>query len=211
MKKFRIEALKERNEWFNSLTPAEKRVEVAKDVLVSLKSGEFSLGLGYLSMEFNAAIAPGSNMQCVIEENEMTQCVGCAIAAIFYSRIALGNGVRNDLYHDNSNSLYFGREEIHEKFKDIFSENELEKIEVAYERCGLYGSSLALNVRYNYIMWGENKYALFASQNIDERVEFLEVKGYPLHLGINSHDYAQFRLILAIMENIIKNKGRFRV
>ncbi|MEM6737431.1 MAG: hypothetical protein AAF620_15325 [Bacteroidota bacterium] len=43
--------LKERNEWFDSLKPAEKRVEVARDLILSLKAGTFHPYGGYFSSE----------------------------------------------------------------------------------------------------------------------------------------------------------------
>lgn len=216
-KQFRIQNLEERNKWFDSLPVAEKRVEIAKDVLLSIMSGEFSPGEGYLCMRFRDEIAPDSNMQRVIEEKDKeTRCDGCGIAALFYSRIVLGNGVSNDHYYLHSDELDFEREEIHEKMKAVFSERQLEMVEVAYERDLYCAASIKYTIAQKCVDWADKKWKLFEEETKDERLKFIEDSGFRfafkgLDVMENGYSYRQLRLMVAIMENIIKNKGRFRV
>ena len=216
-KEFRIGNLEKRNEWFNSLPVAEKRVEIAKDVLLSIMSGEFSPGEGYLCMRFRDEIAPNSNMQFLIEEKDKrVKCVGCGIAALFYSRIALGNGVLNDQYFECSDELDFEREEIHEKMKAVFSERQLEMVEVAYERDQCYAELIQYTIAQKCVDWADKKWKLFEEETKDERLKFIKDNGFRfafkgLDVMENGYTYIKLRLMVAIMENIVKNKGSFRV
>lgn len=210
-----IEQAEARNKWFASLSAADKRVSIAKDVLESIRTRDFEPESGYLkvSKKRSAEIFPPyCDVQQTLLQEKGLKCEGCAIAAVFYSKIILGNGAVFTTDEDYNPELMFDDSEIHSNLDGIFTHKQLGMIEAAYELSSRYaidrGVSRDIGVRCSD--WGSRRHEKYWSHGKDERESFLKDFGYQGSFPHN-FDYSNLRLMIDIMENIIRNKGRFRV
>lgn len=220
--KQRIKDLKERNEWFNSLPVAEKRVEIAKDVIRSLATREFENNRKYLELNDHiGGFEPQCDIQDKIESSKQDGkifCSGCAISGLFYSSIMLGNGVKSNCFSKIS-YLYYDGDEIYDQMKGIFSREQLGLIESTYEGHVNFSLNRGVPVReaLRFEKWGQDRRNEFNNHRENEAMNFFEKLGC---VGFNYEadpvfyadlKYVRMRLMVEIMENIIKNKGTFKV
>ena len=205
----KIKNVQQRNEWFDSLPVAQKRVEIAKDVIDSLKSEHFSAADGYFELRSRNTFSRYCDLQSVVTSAGVT-CRGCAIAGVFYSKIFLGNGgTYTNMYEQHIAGL--DDVEIHDNLKSIFTTKQLGLIETAYE-CGRHyaekhGNSYHISARA--YRWGSKRVDKYSMHSLTQRQDFLNKFGYPKSL--NQREYINLRTMIDIMQNIINNKGRFRV
>ena len=186
----KIRNLEERNKWFNSLSKAEKRVEIAKDVIIAVKANLFRIGTGYFSTALRDTVTSrsyvgGEDLQSYLASSRSNNiiCRGCAVAGLFYSRIILGNEIQLNYREEKFYSIiHTSRGTIHNSLDNIFTTLQLDLVETAFER----------NV--------------YASELMTVKNEFLFERA--ISFGEN---YLKLReRLIAICENIIKNKGTFK-
>lgn len=185
-----FKTIKERNKWFHSLKPAGKRVEIAKDLIRSIESSHFRADTGYFQTFSATPFNPQADAQKEILKKGVF-CAGCAIAGLFYSRIALGGKIcfENLLQRERSPdsiSAYgtAGQKLIHKKMKRIFSSYQLDLIEAAYEETREYSENL--------------------SPKIDEAARWGKKMRKEGNVGPHED------LMIPICKNIIENKGTFK-
>lgn len=110
------------NAKFNALSPMEKRLAIARDILSQLKAGAFIAGSGYGS-EFRRGLLPQGDLQKNLSDGVV--CEGCAKAAILISKARLANEV---IVHNQSS-----QDMAHETSREIFGEECADVIEALYE------------------------------------------------------------------------------
>ncbi len=189
---------------FSKLTKAEKRVRIAKDAIKQLNLKVFISTPGrYVNIEAKEG--------CEIERfNDLksqlpnTVCEVCAKGALFIAEISERNNI-SLREADSSRST-----EITKRLNYLFSKNQLDLIETAYELTPIIDSNPFL-VIYNNNLNTENEYGdrLSPSDFIRKNKENLTEDCIKAIKFGNKYRNDTNRL-LAILENIIKNKGEFR-
>ena len=169
------------NKKFQELTRAEKRVAIAKDVLISLKQKRIRANTGsyFCYTNFDEFDENDSAKKHI----NQIKCECCALGATLLSTVKFANTLTiSDLrFYSGSHGRSW------QIFKDIFTPKQLALIEYAFEH-NTYGNRIAQNVFYEYISYKKQR----------EAVDF----------GLK---YAkEDERLVAIMENIIKNKGTFK-
>lgn len=182
--------IKESNIVFNKLSKAEKRVAIAKDVLKQLDEGVFVAERGIYSrivdIEQNALytqdclIDPLKDLKTSIENKEVI-CNVCAKGAVFSSLVHFKNEV--SIKDGDGITSY----EVKKKAKGIFPEKMLDRMETLFE---------AMN-------YDEYEYEMEAGEAGLTYYPDKKVKAFA-----KKYDSADGRMI-AIMKNIIRNKGEF--
>lgn len=156
-------SIRRKNARFNKKTKLEKRVAIAKDVLLQLKANKYIATRGvYLHADKPIADIPHYGevqLQPILLKNNAPKCEVCARGAMFCSAVRLGNNF-NINRHNTSCEKRIYSASFENIEKSIFSSSIISKIEEYFE-------------------------------NSD-------------HIHENDID-----AMIAIMENIIKNKGRF--
>jgi hypothetical protein len=214
--KARKRAIARENRLFEKLSPADKRVQIARDVLSQIELKKFipesgvwlgsgdSGGSELFSMK---DVEKDAELRDVINKTEV--CTGCALGGIFMCAIKrvddlkigqlaavkeakhnvkqYGYDLEDALTHDMGPDLV----DILKYMKRFFTENQLELIELAFE-IGSGGissdGSAAHESARSFLVVDEDRYH-------DDESE-----------GIINNDSDRLRLI---MENIIVNKGTF--
>jgi len=183
--------LEERNEWFNSLTRAEKRVEVAKELVWLLQKNLFRATHDYFVAETELQepdymFENGEDLQPLFEvpvmEEEGIRCEGCGIAGMFLAAVRLGNKVKAK---HGGFGAYFSDDDIHNAIKHVFTSSQLDKIEYAYEQVSMIDCHFNIDEdeSYRIEIWRE-------SRGLARREKDTEA-------------------LIAICKNIVKNKGEF--
>lgn len=178
-----IKNLEKRNEWFNSLSKKEKRIEICKDLIKQLKAKKFQALTGsYFSADSDEKLRKDDSLQELIE-NGTLHCEGCHKAGLFYSAIRLRNKVTVKGYDvkDCSLDYYNDNTRIVRSLADIFTRKQLDLMEVAFEY------DMNMNCE-NLVRKNRIKAADFGRmyENDDDRM-------------------------IAICKNIIKNEGLFKL
>jgi heat shock protein HspQ len=194
------------NNYFNGLSPEQKRVAIAEDVLLQMKTKKIVPHSGtYFKIDDDGDIDSDSQISLQKLLPRKT-CQTCALGALFHSHIKYNNKVTfKDYYNDPIGDL------ITSKLKDYFIHEQLSMIEYAFE--GFHGGIFDVNPMYASL----NGQAQFAD-NVDryENIpqDFIkklqDSNSYFHHLEINdeNYDYEDFRMY-QIMHNIIRNNGTF--
>lgn len=181
-------ALEKKNKAFKKLGKLEKRVEIAKDVIAQVKANKYKGRCGeYINAEDLDNYLNGEyvSLQPILLEKDYT-CEVCAKGGLFLSTVRKRNKFEvSDLY-DLPNNSY----QIVSELEDIFTENQLDLIECAFEGRLVMGSC------------NDN---ITLSDISDEPTKLAEKAFEFYHKYTNDND----RLI-AIMQNIIDNKGVFK-
>lgn len=185
-----IDALvKAKNEQFKALTPSQKRVFVAKDVislinsnLIRPKNGDWvKVAPKYQSGE--------KSLQKEILNGNITKCECCALGAMFVSCAITNNKTTTEggEFEHIGDNIYDG-DRLPNKLNTIFSRNQLILIERAYELGdGYFGND------YDYHNYHDDG----------------NVAASPAVKFGRKYKNNKARLI-AIMENIIANEGKFK-
>lgn len=191
---------------------AGKRVLVAKDILLQIAARKFDPQTSkFLLIESNQLekMEGSDSLQgCLLDNN--TGCRGCAIGGAMMSMIRFNNtAIFNDTNYNNENERHLAYHKgtrvaksadnalLSQQLKDLFGEEQLRLIEQAFERCsGVY--RLKAISRYNQFSYDK-------LIEMDLKNDSPQWKAYMFG---RAHYEDKDRLV-AIMENIIKNKGTF--
>lgn len=169
------------------MSPAEKRVEIAKDLIARIQLEQISaLGSnGIVSFQYTDFAS--DSIKSLLENVETTVCKVCAKGGLLMSYIGRVNEMsRQDLIsHEGQNSNYcFDPESLHhQKLKEVFDVEQLVLIEEAFE-----GRTVLGDGTFNFVVKNEKRYDAYSYKE--------------------QYEDANERLI-AIAENIIKNEGTF--
>ena len=175
------EQLVERNKKFHKLSPAKQRVEIAKDVLLQLKSKKYVATTGRYFDLRRDYFSKNSNQEEKFFKTKSAQeaidldgikCEVCARGAIFASRCRLGNDAINPEY---SSATYFSKEE-----------------RKVIDPC--FGTELKLMIEYLFELGGAG----------DRQPEYQDVADRWIDLVYASTPEHRMKLI---MKNLIRNNG----
>jgi hypothetical protein len=198
-------SIAEMNREFEGLTPAEKRVRIARDVLAQLREGKIVPTQGmYLAGRVFAAVryddfGASEKLDSVIRSRmgKGEQCNVCALGAVFTAAVLRADGLTVD--------------EIREKgvgarpdwyLKDFFTDEAMDAIETAFEVNKVWSG-------------GETTDELFIEHDPARWDDYRGEYVYDARLGTDKHGRgrsrpsAELRMRL-IMENIVANGGSFR-
>lgn len=131
-------ATKYRNEQFQKLTPSEKRVQIARDVLAQLRSKRLVATSGsWLTGVFGDSLYSREDVENNVELQDLLKkqetCEGCALGGMFmcaverHNKLKVGN-LPNDGLIDEDDAVNYLRK--------FFPINQLDEIEAAFERGG---------------------------------------------------------------------------
>lgn len=210
------------NKKFEKLSPSEKRVAIARDVLTQLaskrlvpKAGAWLEVKGGSELFSEKMLGSDQELQEILSKTK--ECTGCALGGLFLSAVCKADKLKLselecvDEDHYNSYNLQFvGQADISMKdsfsyLKRFFSEDQLNLIEFTFE-LGLGA------VGYNDD--GKDKEKLVDASLASTALEFFNFKDYDLLEDLDADtrrdlaptDLVRMRLI---MENIVVNKGKF--
>lgn len=114
--------IKKWNEYFKSLSPSEKRIAIAKDVLFQLKKGRYSASAGnYVSFHQRH-----ENNEDVQSNFNGIRCEVCAVGSAVMSCIKFTNDAT---FHQ----VKWDDEKVYEKLTKYFSKKQLCLMEYAFE------------------------------------------------------------------------------
>ena len=183
----------EGNKAFAKMGKMQKRVAIAKDVIASINSKKFKATPGtYCQLKLNEKHEFEKEgkveLQTLMETGVVEKCDVCAIGGIFASKVAIGNKFKVDIQAEDywSDSQFVietdtdDDELLIENLKGIYNEEELRLIEYAFE-----GEDIGF--RHN-----------------DESDEFHK-KALSYYKVYKKAD----ERLIAIMQNIIRNEGKF--
>jgi hypothetical protein len=187
-------SIERKNKAFDAMEPRAKRVAIARDVIENLKSKKLVARAGsYLMVRdgeefgqpyFNNFYGDdGSNKNGSFQEtlNSIPQCQVCAKGAIFACTVMRRNQVKNNQVPYNDCYNWTG-DSLFELLGNIFSPMQLRLIEVEFEREDIEWQ--------NHMISGADK--IKPLMQLDERFDTDEDR------------------LIAIMKNIIRNRGTFR-
>lgn len=216
------EAIARRNAAFAKLEPAAKRVVVAKDVITSLNAKRLKAkaniylnawpkydrmeafkGLRSYSDEWYARAASFSESDAQTALlNQQLSCEACAIGSVFVCAVE-----RMDrLTVDEFKSLR--QAGIREYLGDLFSPEQLDLMETAFERTTEYVQSR----RYNPGKYSDSVYdpSEDAAAELDQAVDFGNNFAREGYADDDEVDFDADGCMRAIMQNIIDNAGEFK-
>jgi len=180
---------------FNKLTKAEKRIAIAKDVLMAIKSDVYNPETGnYVEPYFFSYFNRKDSVQTLLLQDRLKGCTVCALGACFLSLVKFTNRLTIDeLTPIDANTMFINdNTKIHSngkatsRLRKIFSKTQLTLIEVAFERSAYFADGVRINKELI-----EN--AVYFWQNFTRYEE----------------DSVSEELLTGIMENIIANNGEF--
>lgn len=126
------------NKKFDALSPKEKRISIAKDVILSVNAGRFYMKTGSY---FNAQTTKTTkDLQEVLCDTEGS-CQVCAMGGVFASKVRLGNSFTTE----GEKHIGVDDDTILNTLKGIFSEKQLRTIEGAFERGIVWDSPFSLS------------------------------------------------------------------
>lgn len=179
--------IEERNAWFKALSPSQKRIAVAQDVIDQIETEKYKAHTGqYFDIS-------GLSDECTLQESidlEGSSCSVCAMGAVFASRVRLGNEVEE---YDPSG------DDITEALEGIFEEEQLRLMEVAFEG-------------YDAAHWFDENYGE-DGEEVDEdgdtdwfinHDKFHDATTFRYGIKGDNKD-----VLIAIMKNVIANNGEF--
>jgi hypothetical protein len=187
------EKIEKENEAFLNMSKADKIVRIAEDCIVRIQLNQITASKGNVT-RFNESFKSERDLKNIV--NDGVTCSACAKGGLFLSYVGR---VNNFCYGDlqNKNAI---RDNEHTKLLEIFSVEQLALIEAAFEgKQYLHEISLKGQVR---------KYRTFFRKHggtydyYQGKLDFDEAD--------STNENSNKRLI-AICENIIKNKGVFKL
>jgi hypothetical protein len=174
---------------------AEKRVTLAKDVILQLElqrliaySGDYICGLNLTFDENGKLIKNDVELQSILPTQT---CRVCAKGAFFIADI-----MRRDKMKISEAKHGIGNEKIVRRLSDIFTRNQLDLIETAFEKSVIYEENETLM---------EEK-VIKSTGDVDYIYTPLAKKA--ISFGKKYKDTTN--RMIAIMNNIIKNNGEFK-
>lgn len=171
------------NAAFEKLTPSEKRVAIAQEVIVQLATKRLIASPGtWLDFSFERT-DEDPELQSILKETK--ECHGCALGGMFMCAVEKANKLKVselDCIDDGGAS----QDDVFDYMSRFFTEEQLHLIEVCFEQGNGAGNVGGTQLDQALAFFGENE------DGYDPEVE------------------AAVRMRL-IMENIVANKGRFVV
>jgi hypothetical protein len=188
------------NTSWDLMTPTEKRLAIVGDVIAQVKARHFRAEMQvYCRINDGNILHDGdTQLQKILEQNS---CQVCAKGAIFAANILRNN---NLVWRDYQASLINQVNE--DRLGDLWTETEFDTIETAFEMCPINDSNPELVTRYEpykpldcFDEWEEwyEENGQWLTPLADRAAKF--GYGYP-----NSE-----KRLLAIMENMLSNEGKF--
>lgn len=177
---------------FSKLSKPEKRVAIAKDVLEQLKlkiytadSGRYVAYLRFIDTENY----PGKNEDIKTNFDKIQHCYVCAMGACLMSATKFANKLN---FSDIGSTIGDLRnEKVKKLFSSIFDPKQLLMIEIAFE-----GDTMR-----------ENAYRIgYEIFNVDNDNDLR----HSCHKFYRRYEENDEERLIAIMKNIIKNKGEFK-
>lgn len=191
--------IERKNARFESMTPEQRRVAIAKDALKQIEvkryrplRGHYVVGSEFFDKNIVNDSRIGEQQVCTVMSDNMPSCQVCARGALFLSSITLFDKLRvNSLptlrYRFDNRYLYTSLDNIdlcgadmQVQERKFFSKQQITLIETAFEGSVIHGNSNGLT----------------------------EVQIEAAELFSKNYKNSNNRLI-AILKNIIKNKGEF--
>lgn len=229
-KKLTLEQLNKRieksNEKFASMTPAQKRVEIAYDCMARLSVGQLTGNQGNICrFETKESDSWGDRKEIDVNQKDNIQellkkgieCSVCAKGGLLMSYVGRVNefkvgNLSNTQYHDGNlddveyNTVTDGE---HTKLLELFDVHQLALIETVFEdeqclRKDAEGKKIVIDEdgAKDYRNELEEEYVTYSNQYDEEDHEIDEVKGFV------KFDEDSF-ILYKICENIIENEGTF--
>jgi len=176
------EIITEMNKKFKSSRKAEKRVLIAQDVIAMVKAGKREPKMGYyVKIRNRENFEPNESVQKI---NDEIECHCCALGACLLSTIKFINSVELwELSYLEANS-----KNMWGLLKPIFTSKQMLLIEYAFE------------IRKHGDRVGEKTFK-----------KYLTEKEVELSIKFGERYESENDRLIAIMENIINNKGTFMV
>ena len=173
--------IKKLNDKFKSLSKAEQRVLIARDVIAQVNKKKYKPSTGaYLTLVNNFY-----NHWSVQEHIDEIECRCCALGACLLSTTKF----KNKLNFGDVDSLC-SKSDSWKLLRGVFSHSQINMIEYAFE------------ASHNGSRVGEDYFNDYAKFNYNKRAKCISFG--------RSFVYESDRIV-AIMENIIKNKGTFKL
>lgn len=198
--KFKVpKTIKARNAWFNSLTPEDKRVAIAQDVIEQLNLQKFVATSGEY---FIAEDIPNTNSLQKAIDNKEVQCSVCAMGAVFASRVRLGNecniGAVNSTYAELGN-VQVNSDNVLNYTTDIFTEEQMRIMEFCFE-----GRDVDMMFKPNWVYLSD----FDSEEEYEAEVDRITELNRKCEAFYEAY-YSEEDRMRAIMNNIISNKGQF--
>lgn len=186
------------NHKFYSLKVPQKRVAIAKDVLAAVTAKLIIPTTGtYFAVNSEILKAsPGEELQrFLLDASKDDPCTACALGSCFAAKVRLGDRYKLPRHYNDSSRIHPDEinSDARNQLKAYFTERQLSLIESAFEM-----KNIDHWIDSNYTE-GYDNHELNSKSPISRAI----------HFG-NEYTTDEDRLI-AIMENIIKNKGTFVV
>ncbi len=176
--------IKTRNKIFRAATKAEKRVLIAKDVLVMLKNRKYKAKRNNFAQLINTYSEPADkSVQELLLDKNQVKCECCALGGLMTSCIGYVNDFNVGDYWRKGIDWNGGRANAGQKILQFFSKAQLVLIEIAFERAN------------GYYQVGDVEYG----RDIE-----LTYKAEIFAKGLSASD-----ALTKIMKNIIDNNGTF--
>lgn len=166
-----------------SQTTLKHRIELANDILIYLKEGVFDVisnqYIKFGSQISNREIRENVTLKYLLKKNT---CKVCALGAFLAAKALCDNNICvNDLELNHYEDSVFRRWQINSHLLEIFPQDQIDMIELAYE-----------GHQYN-------------RNDLPALLYQFALKFYADHVDKSPRDR-----MIAIMENIIKNNGTFK-
>lgn len=128
------------NKEFDKMTPSEKRVQIARDVLAQLASkrliateGLWLNGKGSKPLFTNNQLEENAELQSVLSKQK--QCTGCALGGMFMCAVERADKLKlKDLSEDSQDEGHIEHDDVFDYMEKYFPRDQLDKIESAFER-----------------------------------------------------------------------------
>lgn len=195
------------NNYFESLSPEEKRVALAQDVIQQLKAEKIiANNRVYLSIEDFGEQFIGNETSAQKILPEIT-CSVCALGGLFHSYIKYKNNVNIDLIEEGCPVKLINK--FSETLNKYFDDFQLILIETAFESFE-YREYFEDEEFAGYDLEGyDGKYKDIIFNN-DQKNQIFKSEEYAENLNLTGeeNDYTEI-LLFNIMRNIIRNNGTF--
>lgn len=174
--------IRRENKKFMALKPAEKRVQIARDVIAQLDAKRLvAKRFSWLRPDFRIdELAAGTDLQPVFAASK--RCVGCAIGGLFMCAVERANDLKaEDMGLSSLEDNSFEGQDAMRYLRRFFTKDQINMIETAFESGG--GGTF-----------------------VEDGAKWLACKNY---FGQNCEIADPETRMRLIMQNIIVNKGTF--
>lgn len=190
------------NKAFEAMTKAQKRVEIAKDTILRVNMKQFVANRGAILSDIKGS-ALDPNIKAVLNSNKSFTCQVCAKGGLLMAYIGRVNKVQ---FSSILGALGNGNEAdslAHVKLSEIFTLKQLALIEVAFE-----------GVQYLTHMSESESNLNVTPTIVLNKVQFHRAVAFYQRKGGDFYAYRGESVdnrLIKICENIIRNKGTFKL